>query len=180
MQETIKEYSEALFIIAQESQKIEGFSKSLTQIRAVFEENPDYIVFLSSPAIPLSERLSAIDEAFSQNTEEDIVSFMKLLCEHGRILGILECIEEFFLLKMQKENRIVAKIISAIPLSDEQKNSLCQKLEKKTGKNIDATYVVDESVLGGIKIEMEGATLDGSTKKHLNDISQSIQGSDIR
>ncbi len=175
MTETIKEYSEALFIIAEENEKIEVFSEMLSQIRDVFEENPEYVEYLSSPAIPLSERLSAIDEAFSQTLEEDIVSFMKLLCEHGRIIGILECIEEFSLLKMQRENRISAKVISAIPLTDEQKTALCQNLEKKTGKNINADYVVDESVLGGIKVEMEGMTLDGSTKKRLNDISQSIQ-----
>ncbi|MBQ1231640.1 MAG: ATP synthase F1 subunit delta [Clostridia bacterium] len=170
MTETIKEYSEALFIIAEENGKTEEFSKTLLQIREVFLENPDYIQYLASPAIPLSERLCAIDEAFSAETEEDIVSFMKLLCEHGRIIGILECIDEFSLLKMQRENRVSAKIISAVPLSDEQKTALCQKLEKKTGKNVDATYVIDESVLGGIKVEMEGMTLDGSTKKRLNEI----------
>ena len=170
MTETIKEYSEALFIIAEEAGKIEEFSQTLSQIREVFMGNHDYIQYLSSPAIPLSERLSAIDEAFSAQTEEDIVSFMKLLCEHGRIIGILECIDEFSFLKMQRENRVSAKIISAVPLSEEQKTALCQKLETKTGKNVDATYVVDESVLGGIKVEMEGMTLDGSTKKRLNDI----------
>lgn len=170
MTETIKEYAEALFLLAEENKRIAEYSESLAEIGSLLAENPEYIDYLSSPALPLSERLAAIDEAFADSNEESIISFLKLLCEHARIRGVLECIEEFEQLKRAKENRTTARVTSAIELSETQKAALCQKLEKVSGRAVDAVYTVDAAVLGGIKVEMEGLTLDGSTKKRLNDI----------
>ena len=65
MKEIINEYSEALFALALETGELDTFSENLSQIKKLIEENEDYTVFLSCPSLPLSERLSAIDEAFS-------------------------------------------------------------------------------------------------------------------
>lgn len=172
MTETIKEYAEALFLIADENQCIDNFSASLLQIAKLLKENPDYIEFLSSPAALLSKRLSAIDTAFSNRYDERIVSFLKLMCEHKHIKSIFECIDEFEKLKREKENRATATVYSAFPLSSEQKDLLCKKLQSSFGKTVDAVYVTDESLLGGIKVVMDEMTIDGSTKKRLNNVKE--------
>ena len=89
MTETIKEYAEALFLIAEENGSVDDFYASLLQIADLLKENTDYIEFLSSPAALLSERLSAIDTAFLGHYNEHIISFLKILCEHKRIKSIL-------------------------------------------------------------------------------------------
>lgn len=170
MQETNKEYAEALFILAAENNCLEEYSKHLSGIRVLTEENREYIEFLSSPAIPLSERLSAIDEAFGKEMPEYIVSFLKLLCENGRIRELWGSIDEFELLMKNAMNRTVATVYSAVPLSDEQKKALCAKLEKMCSKQIDARYVEDKSLIGGIRVEVDGKTLDGSIEKRLQKV----------
>lgn len=174
MKEIVREYAQALFMIAKEKSKVDEYSDILKQISSLVEENEEYTEFLSSPALALSERLSAIDEAFGSFPEE-IVSFLKLMCEMGHIKEINECIKEFIFMENVLEKSVAAEIISSVPLSDEQKQKLVKKLEAKLGKTVIATYKEDKSLLGGIKIVMEDEVLDGSIKKRLKDLKEVIK-----
>ena len=161
MTQTNKEYAEALFTIAYEHGALEEYAQALSEIKTVIEENPEYLSFLDSPALPLSERLGAIDEAFSKGFPEYIVSFLKLLCENGRIRELPQCIEEFD---------------SAVELNVAAKDKLCRKLSKLTGKTVEAVYVTDPTLLGGIKVEIDGKTIDGSITNNLKRIKGVMNG----
>ena len=174
MKETSKEYAQALFMIAKERDMVDAYSDTLKEIRLLFEENGEYIEFLSSPAVALSERLSAIDEAFGGYTEE-IVSFLKLLCETDHIKDIFECIEEFIFMENVLEKSTQVSVYSSVPLTDEQKEKLVKKLENKLGKTVIPAFEEDKSLLGGIKIVMEDEVLDGSVRKRLKDLKEVIK-----
>lgn len=170
MTQTNKEYAEALFMIAAEQGLEEKFSEILADISKTLSENDEYLEFLSSPAVPISQRLLAIDEAFGSIDNEYITSFLKLLCENRRIKELPLCIEEFESLKTAAQNKIYATVYYAFPLSNEQKEALKQKLEAKTGKNVELNFAEDKSILGGIKVEFDGSVLDGSAKHYLNKV----------
>ena len=176
MTEAGKEYSKALFMLATEENSVEGYTRELEAINSVISENEDYCELLSSPALELSERLSAVDEAFSNSFSENIVSFLKLLIENGHIKELPFFIEEFFELVRTASNRTTATVYSAIELENRQKSALCEKLSRVYGKVVDAVYIVDESLLGGIKISVEGETLDGSIDKQLQRLKGVIGG----
>lgn len=164
-----KDYAAALFMLAVEEQSVDAFSDALGAVYRAVKDEPDYLPFLASPAIPLGERLSAIDEAFG-TLPEHIISFLKLLCEHGHIGTLPACVTEFERLSQALNNRTVANVTSAVPLDDVQKAALCRKLETLTGKGIDAVYTVDSSLYGGVVVEVEGKTYDGSIKHRLHDV----------
>lgn len=174
MKETNKEYAEALFKIAAENKSIEEYSNALKEILALLQENKEYVEFLASPALSLSERLLAIDEAFSK-MPENIVSFLKLLTENGHIKEIYECINEFFGLEMLLKNSVTVKVYSSVALTDEQKEKLVEKLESKYGKTVDSEYITDKSLISGIKIVMEDKVLDGSIEKRLQSLKEVIK-----
>ncbi len=176
MMQTDREYAEALFTLAVEDNAVEEYSCALNTVKSVVEENPEYIDFLCSPAISLPERVQAIDEAFSEGFPENVVSFLKILCENGRIRTLMGCIEEFGKFVMELSSTTVAEVYSAVPLDDEQKKNICLKLSKVTGKNVEAVYIIDESLIGGIKIEVEGKTFDGSIKHRLSEVKDVIIG----
>lgn len=176
MVQTDREYAEALFMLAVEENSAEEYNSALSLVDRLIKENPEYIDFLASPAISLEERLQAIDEAFSDNVPENVVSFLKILCENSRIRTLTGCIDEFRKLTMALSKTAVAEVYSAVPLSDGQKQGICEKLEKITGKNIEAAYIIDESLIGGVKIEVEGKTFDGTVKHRLSQVKDVIIG----
>ena len=169
MADLSKEYASALFSLASEKGIISEVKANVDEISTIIKENPEYLDILSSPALTLSQRLSLIDEAFGDKNEY-VVSFLKLLCENRNIATLNECIDEFFLLITELENRCVARIYYAFELTETQKEKLLQKLKGITKKEIDPIYIEDTGLIGGIKIELDGRVLDGSLTTRLNNI----------
>ncbi len=170
MMQTEREYAEALFALAIEEQAVDAYRQSLGTVKQLFEDNLDYVEFLNSPAIPLSERLQAIDEAFEGRVPEYVLFFLKVICEHGKVRTVPSCIDEFSKLATSFSDTVAATVYSAVALNDQQKQGICQKLKAMTNKSIDPIYVVEPSLIGGLKIEVDGKTFDGSIKHRLGEI----------
>ena len=170
MTDAVKEYAEALFAIALEKNELSSFAQNLETVADEIQKEPMYLDFLSSPAVPLTQRISSLEEAFSAVLCDEVMSFMILLTKNGRIKDLMGCIDEFFALKSAKDNVSQAIVYYAMPLSDTQKQKLKEKLENMTSKKIDMTFLEDKSLLGGIKVVLDDKVLDGSVKHHLEDI----------
>ena len=170
MVQTEREYAEALFELAQEEQSAAEYLESLNTVKCVIEDNPEYIEYLASPAIPLSERTASLEEAFGESMPEYVVSFLKLLCENGKVRTLFACIEEFAKFVSAFSGSAQAVITSAVELNDMQKNGICKKLETVTGKSIDPVFIIDESLIGGVKVEVDGKIFDGSIRNRLGDM----------
>ena len=61
-------------------------------------------------------------------------------------------------------------VVSAVALDAAQESELVGKLEKLTGKKIQLEKTVDPSVMGGIRLQMEGRQMDGTVKNKLDAI----------
>ena len=170
MNETGKEYAEALFALASEENELEEITASVGTLKELFTEAPEYLEFLSSPAVPVNERTAAIEEAFGNSLPEHTVSFVKLLCERGRIGEIFSCIKEYEALYQYATGLTKAYVTSAAPLSEEQQTALSAKLEKLVGRHVALSLTVDPALIGGLTVEVDGQILDGSLKHRLDEL----------
>ena len=175
MTQTHKEYAKALFLLAVEKNMTDRVSLDLALIRDTIEEHKEYLEYLSCPAIALSERLLAIDKAFGDALWEFSLSFLKLLCENGHIKELSFCTEEYFLLQTRWQNRLHVQVTSVVALKESQKLLLCEKLERIYRKQLDISYTVDPSLLGGIRIETEDTVIDASVKQQLQKLKGVIK-----
>lgn len=176
MMSTSNDFAFALFMLAVEKNKCDEFYDDLITIRTAFNANPEYAVLLSSPGVPKRERTALIDTAFGGRVDEDIVNFLKVLCEHNKVTEVFDCIKVFSELKKQSENQITAHVTSAIPLEEEQISRLKEQLTKKLGSNVRIKTAIDKHIIGGVKIEFEDKIIDGSIKRQLHDIKEVISG----
>ena len=165
-----REYAEALFALALEEGKSEEYLTSLREISEFILEEPLYLQFLSSPAISLAERLDAIDQAFGATYDEYLVSFLKLLCENGRMESLSACVLEYEKLLRTVLDRAVANVSSAVELDEAQKQALMQKMESVTGKKLDPVYTVCPELIAGVCVEIEGKTYDGTLLRKLREV----------
>lgn len=176
MKEISREYAEALFALSLENDEAKSDYQALELVQEMFDENPMYPVFLATPSIPKEERIKALKEAFEGNIPERVMTMLCLFCEKGHIMDFAECREEYKELLLAYEARSIAKVSSAIPLSDEEKRALSTNLEKKFGHSIELECSIDESLIGGMVVEIEGKVIDGSLKSRLRQIKEAIKG----
>lgn len=174
MTEISREYAEALYAIACEENSKKEYIAALEQISAVFGDNPEYTEFLVCPGIPLSERQKALEEAFTGRVPQYIVMFLLLLCEKGRIQLFNQCLAEYRKLVDASENVAVARITSAVELTQAEKDGIRTKLEKVMKKSIITECFVDPAVMGGVIIETEGRIIDGSLRRSLQEVKEVI------
>lgn len=174
MSEISSEYAKALFMLAMENEKGEEYEKALDLVSDAFLENPAYMEFLTSPGIPLEERLGALESAFSGAVPRDVLSFLKLLCEKRYIRDFQDCAKQYKTLLNEVGKVSNAKVTSAVELDEKEKETLREKLEKLSGHTVMIEYTVDKSILGGLIVEMDGRVMDSSLQKHLKDVKDVI------
>lgn len=174
MTEINKEYGTALFMLAKEVDSVNEYAVALECVEEVFSGNPEYTDFLASPSIPMEERLSAIEQAFGSTLPDNVLSFLLLLCEKGHIRGFKHSVEEYKNLLDAQNHVSTALVKSAVELTEEQKEKLRDKLEIKTGNSVVLECFVDQSLMGGIVVEIDGKIMDASLKTRLHEVKDVI------
>ncbi len=169
-----KEYGTALFMLACEKNEQDICASALAAVKDAFLENPQYTELLSSPSISLKERLELIENCFSDHLPEYVLSYLKLMCEKGRIQYLLQSVEEYQALLNASKHIVRARITSAVELTDSEKKMLIQKLEAQGRSKVCAEYFVDESLLGGLTVEIDGKIMDGSLRHRLHEVKEVI------
>ncbi len=175
MTEIARTYGAALYELCRD----EGLGCELFgQLRMaveVFRGEPDYLRLLSLPSVPKKERCSILDESFGGRVHEYLLNFLKLLVERGAIREIFGC-EETYRKRYYEDNGILeVTAAAAVPLTEAQREKLEKKLAEKTGKTIHLTVREDRSVLGGLRLELDGRRLDGTVRRRLEDLQAKLR-----
>ena len=174
MTEISKEYAQALFELAKEQNSEKEFALALNTVAKELENAPEYAELLSSPNIPIDERKALIEQAFSEHIPEYVLSFTQLLCENGHIRDFGNCLREYEELYRALESISTARVVSAVALTNQQKEVLIRKLEKISGNKITAVYEVDATLLGGLTVYLDDKVIDGSLRRKLKEVKEVI------
>lgn len=169
-----KGYALALFSLSQENGMSDKVYSQLSEIKAIFEDNVDYLEMLSSPILSKNERKKLLSEAFGDKYIKEVDAFLMILCEKGDMKEFFACFYEYERLYQVINNISLANIISATELTDSQADALKVSLEKRTGKKLTLNLTIDKSILGGIIAEIDGVVYDGSIKHRIAELKKVI------
>lgn len=173
MTDISKEYAEALFALACETGEQEDVMQALTTVMQTMDEQGELMELLSSPAIPLTERLAAIERCYGA-LPETVVSFLQLLCEKGRYRRLGACVEEYQRLLDVSRAVKTARVTSAVPLCESEVAALTERLSRVSGCTVQLCCAVDPSLIGGLVVEMDGCVMDGSLRHRSQEIKEVI------
>ena len=174
MTQAARVYGESMYELALSEGLSGEILEEMKVIRRLFQEHPDYVHLLSEPSIPGNERIDLIETAFGKQAERYLVNFIKLLCEKNLLREFGGCCDEY-LRRYNLDNGIAeATATSAVPLTEAQAEALKQKLEKLSGKKISLSLKTNPSLLGGVRVELEGKELDGTVKGRLDGLSRKL------
>lgn len=172
MTEIHQDYATALFSLATEQGA--DWSDDLRTVAALFRDNPAYTATLASPAIPLSERIKAVATALGDIFPREVSAFVQLLCERGHIRYLEDAIRVYIELEQNRHRCAVAEVVSAAPLTDDERTRLLAKLERISGRTVTLNCSVDPALLGGAVVHIDGKVLDGTLARRLRDMKEGI------
>lgn len=163
-------YGQALYDLARDEGLAEELMGELTVLKECFKAEPDFVRLLGDPSIPKQERCKVLEDSFGGKVHAYLLNFLRILTEKGYMGHFPGCCE-LFARQYDKDNGILtATAVTALPLSDELRQRLTDKLSAVTGKSIRLECRVDERCLGGIRLELEGMQLDDTVRHRLDQL----------
>lgn len=168
-------YGQGFYALAKEEALEEAILQELDLLKTAFAEEPDFIKLLSSANVPKAERITVIDSSFRGKVQPYVLNFLKLLTEKGYIAHFADCCETYRDLYNGDHGILQVQAVSAIALTENQKQQLTDKLSAITGKTVDLVCKVDKSVLGGIRLNYNGTQVDGTVQSRLQAIEKRLK-----
>jgi len=169
-----KVYGEALFLLAEEQNETEIVLADIISVKEILAENPKYCDLVDTPALSTEERVSLVGDAF-KGMNESLVSLLKILCEKRALYEFPKLADAFCARFDESRNIERVTCITAVEMTEKQKDALAEKLNKKLNKDIIITNIVDPKILGGMKIRYGGTQLDGSLMASLEKIEKIVK-----
>ena len=174
MTEIARMYGGSLYDLAAEEGLETRVLDELDEAARLIRDDPEYLRLLSTPSIPKKERCALLDEAFRGQVHLYVLNFLKILCEKGTLRELPGCARAYRIRYNAAHGILEATAITAIAMTAAQTEQLRQKLETITGKKIDLATRIDPSVLGGIRLDIEGTELDGTVQNRLATLRRNI------
>lgn len=161
-------YAEALYGLAKDEGLGEVILKELKVLQTAFSENADFLRLLSTPNLSKDERVRILDDSFAGKIQPYVLNFLKILTEKGYVRQFSECCDAYRELYNKDNGILPVRVVTAVELSDAQKEKLTRKLETMTGKRIELKNVVDPACLGGVRLDYDGKRVDDTVQHRLD------------
>ena len=170
-----KVYGDALFEEAMEKNVLSQWYEEIGALRTIFLENPDLAQFLNHPQIIKEEKKKVVETIFFGKLSEGLLGFLVTVIEKGRQNDMIP-ICDYFTDRVKAYKKIgVVKVTSALPLSEDQKKRVEERLLETTGfVSLETEYAVDESLLGGLVIRIGDRVVDSSIKTRLYELKKEL------
>ena len=168
-------YGQGLYTLAKEEQLEQTLLGELQVLESAFSQNPAFLKLLAEYSIPKQERTAVLDESFRGKVHQYVLNFLKLLTEKDCIWHFSDCCKAYRKLYNADKGILEVQAVSAIALTEGQKQRLTDKLAAITGKEISLFCRVDPAVLGGIRLQYDGYQVDGTVQGRLEAMAKSLK-----
>jgi F-type H+-transporting ATPase subunit delta len=165
-------YAEALFRVAQNGD-LAAWSAIVAEL-AQIGANPDVQAFAANPNVTHAQLADTIASLVKSPLSPEAKNFIAMLAENDRVALLPEIGAQFAVLKNAQEGAADATIHSAFDLSADQLNQLAATLEKKFGRKLNPTVVVDPSLIGGVRVVVGDEVLDTSVRAKLQQMHNAL------
>ncbi len=167
-------YAQGLFELAKENNTIEEKKTQAETILEVFRGNPEVQTFLSAVKITREEKKNFIASVFGQAADTDMLNFLKLLIDKGRIYYVKEILVLFLKLVNDSLGIQEATVWSARPLKRKDLERIKETLEKKTKKKILLENKINSDLIAGIKVTVGNNVTDVTMKNKIDSMKETL------
>jgi F-type H+-transporting ATPase subunit delta len=171
-----KRYAKAAFELASQ----EGRSSEWLERLHILHDRvsvPEARAVLTSPVVPESRRLEAVDVVDEDGRiGPEVRNLAKLLIEARRIDDLGAVVDEFERLVDEAAGRVRATVTTAIGLGEDDRRRLSSDLSKQLGQEVRLESRVDPSILGGIVLQLGDRLVDASLRGRLQQLRRQLAG----
>ena len=168
-------YSLALYELASESNLLENIEKNSSELLNLISVNDEFNKLIKDPTVS-QDNLTNIINKISENfkLENLFKNFLCLLVKKRRFFFIEQILKSFEGICSEKRGEINAEIKSAKQLSETEINKITDELSNNFKSKIKLNYKYDQSLIGGLIVQVGSTMIDTSIKNKLQQIENKM------
>lgn len=170
----VRIYTRPLFDLAVESHNIDAIAAELQDLTGLFEQVPELDEYLGSPNITRSAKLDLLRKAYDRPWSKYFGNFLDLVLRKSRQEILPHAWEAYNRYWDEYRQRLDVKVMSAVELTNAQKEAISQRLSAQTGKQVLLHCELDPNLLGGIRLQIGHQLLDATVAGKLNTLKEQL------
>jgi len=142
--------------------------EQLNAISSLMEKDRSFRNLMASPIFNEDERQKTIN-FISQKAgiSAKVVKYLQYLSDEKVMAAMTEIVRSITVLYLEMKKRAKAVVTSPVRISKDYEAKLVSSLKRITGRDVDLEFVIDPSLLGGIRIKVGSTMYDSSIKGQL-------------
>ena len=168
-------YSLALFELATESKLLIQVEENSNAFLNLVSSNKDFNDLIKDPTITREILMNIINEISENFKFENLFkNFLSFLITKRRFFYIQQILNSFIEICSEKRGELKAEIKSAKKLSQEEITKITDELSDNFKSKIKLDYNHDQSLIGGLVVQVGSTMIDTSIKNKLQQIENKM------
>ena len=164
-------YSLALFELSEENNLLSQIEDQSSSILNLIDQSEDFSNLIKDPTTSQEDLLKVINTISENNKFESLFkNFLSFLIQKRRFFFIERILKSFIEICSRKRGELKAELKSAKQLSNEEIEKITEELTKNFSSKIKLNYKHDESLIGGLVVQVGSTMVDTSIKNKLQQI----------
>lgn len=176
MSDQIDGYVTALFEVARAEDVLGRVGDELFRFSRAVEASPDLRSALTDPASAAETKKHILDDLLGGKVHPTTVRLLNLVVDAGLARELTRIADAFNVKASQAGQATVAEVRVAAPIDEEQRTRLAEALSRSKGRPVDVKVIVDPSVMGGVVTTIGDEVIDGSVRRRLEQLRESLAG----
>lgn len=170
-------YAQAAFELARDAGQLDAWSDALAAAATVVTD-PQVKALIGSPSAEASKLVALIADIAGKASAgvpaDKLSNLLSLLSENRRLAALPEISSAFDALKAETENRVEVTLTAASPVDEAQQARIIEALKKRFGRDVSLSFELDETLIGGARLQADDLVIDGSVRAGLNKLASAL------
>ena len=168
-------YSLALYELAAEANVLSQIEINVLSLIDLIEKSNDFKNLIKDPTVSQNDLSNAIDKISDYLKIENLLkNFTNFLIIKRRFFFVEQILNNFIEICSEKRGELKTEIKSAKKLSKDEINNIKDELSKHFTSKIKLNYKYDESLIGGLIVQVGSMMIDTSIKNKLQQIENKM------
>ena len=157
-----QDYAAAIYDLA-----FEPWLDQLGNVQRVLTGDAALRATFDDPQTTAQDKLQSLSQAMPRPLTADVRRFLGTLLEAGQLDQLDAILLEFDLLVRQRPELKMARVTSAVPLTEAERDAMRAKLTDRFGPDLEFEFNVDAALIGGVYLRVGDQVIDGSVSGKL-------------
>ena len=168
-------YAKAILSFALEQQKEVEVNDDMLLVANTIQQSEDLQLLLNSPVLKTELKKAALKEIFSNKTTALTIGLINLLIDNKRLPILGEVAKKYTVIYDSLKGIEVAKVTTAVPLTEELNQQVLNKVIEITGKKATIESIIDPDIIGGFILRIGDIQYDASIANKLQLLKRTFE-----